>query len=477
MGAIDQLTIHVFQSETGNKEICEFDRFVVFPERSAERKSFYAELIVIGCERRIIDWKMRSDLSVPSVREIREWLEDYTDAIRDRPLPEYVSRGSDPATATHQLRPDDDGHSGSAKAVEDVLFDHRDVEGTPDDKDDNSQRSEHPMVIFEVPPALTDADVSEVLGRQHGELARLQQMHSIDALGWYVTFHQRAYQYGVHLPIKGVAFFAVHTLAELSIPLERKLEVAFHAILRHELFHFAADCMVANWEMAQSRERYWSVREELRNGAGYIELEEALANAYMLRGLRHPTRSLSKSGASGLVTKYTESQPPGYRDGPIHATSRTAYVDGCRRLSAHYWDAPNCDTDWGLDTFLFYPDAVKIDWRRCPVIVHDAEGILETLGIGLDLFKAIRAINDTPTFRKSLRKLNPKYAKLWKKCKSKLSKDVGLSSVGFQRWRKGGPDCYSVRLDGNYRVHLRFDRSADYWFAEAVGDHKSMGHG
>ena len=66
---------------------------------------------------------------------------------------------------------------------------------------------------------------------------------------------------------------------------------------------------------------------------------------------------------------------------------------------------------------------------------------------------------------------------LWERRKADLARSVSLSSLGFQRWKPGGADCYSVRVDGNYRAHLRRDSANGSWIAEAIGDHKSMGHG
>jgi len=142
---------------------------------------------------------------------------------------------------------------------------------------------------------------------------------------------------------------AVGTLGELPLPLERKIELAFHAILRHELFHFAADCMAANWELSLGMPVYWPAKAKLCNATNYIELEEALANAH------------------------------------------------------------SCE-----DTGIRIAD---------------------------------------------------------------LARSVQLNGLGFQKWKPGGPDSYSVNVDGNYRVHLRRDRSGYSWFAETIGDHKSMGHG
>jgi hypothetical protein len=55
-----------------------------------------------------------------------------------------------------------------------------------------------------------------------------------------------------------------------NFSLERRLEIAFHAILRHELFHFATDCMAANWELATNMPVYWYAKCEYRDKAGCL---------------------------------------------------------------------------------------------------------------------------------------------------------------------------------------------------------------
>ncbi|MDP7724169.1 hypothetical protein [Mycobacterium sp. TY814] len=152
---------------------------------------------------------------------------------------------------------------------------------------------------FGTPSTVTDADIWRILGEERfGALDALQQIRGIDALGWYMTFHQRSSQHGVHIPVEGVLWLVLNVFDKVRLPLARRIEIAFHAILRHEIFHFAADCMAANWELATGVEVYWSSRGH-QNALGHIELEEGLANAYMLRGFKHPSRLLVMSRVIG----------------------------------------------------------------------------------------------------------------------------------------------------------------------------------
>lgn len=126
---------------------------------------------------------------------------------------------------------------------------------------------------------------------------------------------------------------------------------------------------------------------------------------------------------------------------------------------------------------MFYPNPFQIDWRRCPILVDDEAGLLATLGIGIDFFETIVGIVESPSFSTSLPRLGREMVRAWDRRKADLARSVSLSGLGFQRWRPGGLNCYSVRLDGNFRVHLRLARAENVWIAGSVGDHKSIGHG
>jgi hypothetical protein len=292
----------------------------------------------------------------------------------------------------------------------------------------------------------------------------------------------------VHLPVEGLFALALGALREVPLPLERKLEIAYHAMLRHELFHFETDCMAANWELSLGKSVYWRVLDAQQEIEGYREgyknLEEGLANAYMLRGFRHADRLLRNArGTYRALKTFCELQPAGYCDGPRYAKSRATYIDGCRELSVSFQHAAVLyENAWpvpenALDTLIFYPRPFQINWRRCAILVHDRGGILQELGIGLAFFEAISGIFESPSFLKALNKLDRRIAAVWRKRKGDLARSVSLNSLQLQRWKLGGPGCYSVRVNSNYRAHLRHDPIKGSWTAEDIGDHKSMGHG
>lgn len=215
-------------------------------------------------------------------------------------------------------------------------------------------------------------------------------------------------------------------------------------------------------------------------------LEEGLANAYMLRGFKYPSRMLANSAGAYLALKwFCKHQPVGYKDAERYVKTRgqhgriDSFFDACCELSASYriaaspmWRPPD-----ELDPLLFYPDAVRVDWTRCPIIVLDERDLLDALGIEVAYFRTISEIEETAKFAGALEKLDKSVQKKWKASVHKLALSTALSGLGFQPWSIDGPDYYSVNVGGNYRAHLRYDRNESKWFAEAIGNHKEMGHG
>jgi len=346
---------------------------------------------------------------------------------------------------------------------------------------------DEPAVAFEVPPELTDSEVQHALGEDLALIQQLSQLRGLDAYGWYTTFHQKRYQWGIHIPIEGILAFALHAFAEVDLPVERKISLAYHAILRHELFHFNVDCMAANWELTTGAAVFWNAQEKYRNADGYMELEEALANAYMLRGFKHPPRALGNAaGAYKAAKAFCERQPAGYRDAMQYLKTRgsygglDSYFDACSELSVAYQHSSTplwSPLEQALDALIFYPDLIRIDWTRCPIFILDEHDLRGTLGIGVSYFHAICNIEETANFSRALRKLDRSIRKRWQTSVDKLAVSTTLSGLGFKPWKPVGPDWYSVNVGGNYRAHLRYDRSESRWFAEEIGNHKEMGHG
>jgi len=195
-----------------------------------------------------------------------------------------------------------------------------------------------PSIIFEVPPDLNDRVVEKQLAQNPGsDFEQLIKAHGIDALGWYFPFHYQIAQHGIYISSAGALSLALRVFRREysdnpSENLAKKLQYAAHAILRHESFHFAVECMAANWELAKGAACYIPATEKLRGKNGYIEDEEALANAYMIRGFRWINSTTRGARGTPLLRKFCAKQPPGYDRGPA-SVKGILYEGACRRLS------------------------------------------------------------------------------------------------------------------------------------------------
>lgn len=405
----------------------------------------------------------------PSVRQIRVALEEVDGALRYEPLPEESPEGIDPATELVVWTP---GPVASDQ--------HASLTEADQESDLGNRVGDEPAVIFEVPPSLTDLDIHQTLGQDGIEkINRLAEVRGLDALGWYVTFHQSRFQHGIHIPVEGLLWMTVRVFDNLPLPVDRKIELAFHTVLRHELFHFSTDCMIANWELASGHQVYWASRRS-KNADGYLPFEEGVANAYMLRGFKYPSRRLAKApGVLAALSDFCRRQPFGYDLGPDYAKTKAEFLRRCadnahdyHRVSAAPWHAPDA-----FDAIVMYPDVIRIDWTRCPIILQDQFDLRRRLGLDISLFRTLERIEETASFRRAHDKLDKPLRSLWAKRKLQLAQSTSLRSLDFKQWKPGGEDTYSVRLDGNYRAHLRRDRVQDVWYAMTIGNHKDMGHG
>jgi hypothetical protein len=126
---------------------------------------------------------------------------------------------------------------------------------------------------------------------------------------------------------------------------------------------------------------------------------------------------------------------------------------------------------------MLYPDPTRVDWSRCPIILTDDHNLLQQIGISIAYFQSVPEVFETAKFQRALVKLDRGLQQLWQMTKRDLARSTSLKSLDFKQWKKGGRDWYSVRVKGSFRAHLRYDRDRSAWFAEAIGDHKTMGHG
>src|SRR6202000_2973936 len=97
------------------------------------------------------------------------------------------------------------------------------------------------------------------------------------------------------------------------------------------------------------------------------------------------------------------------------------------------------DSEWTspetLDALIFYPDLIRIDWTRCPIIVLDEHGLQSALGIGISVFNTVESIEETEDFTRACAKLDRRLQKLWGLRKRDLARSTALKSLDFKQWK------------------------------------------
>lgn len=321
------------------------------------------------------------------------------------------------------------------------------------------------------------------LGNATDEVIRQSvQVHSgPDALGHYLSFHFRGAQWGATVKASGVAWLATRYFGGLSVDSASRARLAFHAILQHELFHFATDVAIAQAELSQ-RQAWYLPGGTARQNAGhsYSLREEMLANVWMLRAFRTALPGFRVRGKQAALKAFVELQPPGYRDALGLEAGR--WNEELHHLAYEYAEwAGEADTNpmlwgWGYEWPSHFPIRPRIDWRRCAIHYENDSERFGVPSEWLTFLTRLSVIDESEKFSKQLAKLESRYRQRWEATKMRAMTSL-TAGQDFKPWRKGGKDVWSMRIDDAFRVHLRRDRQADRWVALEVGDHKSMGHG
>lgn len=325
-------------------------------------------------------------------------------------------------------------------------------------------------------------ELCHVLDGNEGKLHQSIQLHGMDALGWYVSFHNSLSPWGIYIPVSGIVHLTKYAFGGLSATFATKAQLSFHAILNHELFHFANDYAIAQAELAHREPWYVPARSKFRGEIpDYCIEEEKLANAYMLSAFRTLKSELMVKGKQSALRSFVKKQPEGYRDAlsvrPPHwdrLLAKLAHRYGSSASkSAHHpliWDS-----NFGYDWSQHYPIIPRIDWRYCPI--HLVDDVVR-IGFPLECSKFITRINikETEKFQDILAKLAAPIQRAWERTKIKCRNCI-TSGMDFKKWPKGGPDCFSIRVNDGYRAHLNLEKESGNWFTIKIGTHKEMGHG
>ncbi|HEY7329761.1 MAG TPA: hypothetical protein VH592_19155 [Gemmataceae bacterium] len=308
----------------------------------------------------------------------------------------------------------------------------------------------------------------------------------IEALAWYVSFHDDQRAWGVYIPLSSLALMDELYLSNLRIGRDRRLNLAWSALLFHEQMHFAVDYACAWFELvlrAPTRREFMARFKGQLPFAGltpseaYLEIEEAAANAHMLRQLvRKESRQVMRT-IEGFVAR----QPPGYKEG-LRATSDASFAEATAETLRSYFAI------WAIEHRLDFGNP-KTDWLRllplddesagseCPVyVINDLDEIGMAAG-SLRLIQCISEIVETADFERQFRRQDAEVRSDWGRKKEEIK--IRLPSPPrFEKLKDWKPPTWSLRLRAGHRAHLRPpDPGMTAWRAVAIGNHKEMGHG
>jgi len=335
-----------------------------------------------------------------------------------------------------------------------------------------------PIIIVEFAPEI-EGDVSRPLlgAEEAAKIRALLPVTGIEALAWYVPFHQRAYQWGCYLSVSGILALC-DVLLPLGLAPSRRVELAVCALLRHEVTHFAVEYMAAQWELSLGKSCYWTARDRLKNPQGYISIEERLANAYMLRGFRFPSEVTRCAGSFDLLKQYTDLMPEGYRHGQYCVEAklfRAIMSDVTHDYVSCFPPATYQPRYTGLDLLAYFPSVTAIDVRYAPIFLVDDNKVWPISSFVIRLIPSIQQIDETLSFQKMLSKLGSSIERAWNETKRKLKSSTLLRGLDFKLWKEGD-DLYSVRVTASVRAHLQLIRPSARWLALKIGGHDAMGH-
>lgn len=409
-----------------------------------------------------------------TIRSMRSRLEHIPGALRDVP-PGEQRAGDEQGVPVYTL------HDANADEFEPGQWIFEADPRTMEEGSEEVERADNFELVFEWGPQSEEAMAS--LGNSADDVIRQSvQVHSgVDALGHYLTFHVRGAQWGATVKASGVAWMATRVFGSLNVDAETRARLAFHAILQHELFHFATDVAIAQAEISQREAWKMPAKESLlQAGIAYSECEEKLANAWMLRAFRTALPGYRVKGKQAALVEFVRRQPPGYRDALL--VGRRDWPRELQELVHEYasWAdrAHSNPLLWGngYDWACQFPMWPRIDWRDCAIHFEDDSRRFGAPAGWLTFLSRLSRIEESARFLRQLAKLDSQQQTKWDAAKLRATTALAAGR-DFKLWPKGGNDVWSMRISQNFRVHLQRDRVADRWIALEIGDHKSMGHG
>lgn len=222
---------------------------------------------------------------------------------------------------------------------------------------------------FPLSPTIFVEPYTEISERDE-ELEGEIRERGIEALAWYVSFHQSS-RWGIYFRTRGISYLSnLFRTKSNTNDVNERIKIAFDLLFYHEFFHFLTDIVSAHMEMVYKIALYNAYLKFLRSSAHQsLFIEEPLANAYVLR--RTPKRYHSR------IKNFFEIQPSPYTLFSDFA-SDIDFIKGKRKLGAviHFHNISEIvaqalnsfpDTDEPFWEFVFNVEPEKMFLPQIPI--------------------------------------------------------------------------------------------------------------
>jgi hypothetical protein len=241
--------------------------------------------------------------------------------------------------------------------------------------------------------------------------------------------------------------------------------LAYEFLREHERFHFKADLQTLMLESVTKSQLHSPIRHAFK-GRRSTFVEEALANRQAWDWSKKRGNAIED-----FAYDFMKLQPGAY-----------CRFDEPRLSLAAEWSANvldgNISPRVNRNDFSHWVETLPAGLQRaslCPEYFVRPAVLSDWLPSALVLPPVFTVTDDVEVTKR----LSTRYRNLreqWTKTKEKLIASRILRGLNFKPWPNDGMDCYSVRVDDNFRAHLKHLGGGN-WIAYILGSHKELGHG
>ena len=291
----------------------------------------------------------------------------------------------------------------------------------------------------------------------------------LDVLAFYksrrwIDDHPAKGYWGIFYLAPGIAYLA-EIIARYYPGFSDPHELALKFLRCHEFFHYRADVQTLLLEATLKKQLYGPVKNLFAGRPEYF-VEEALANRQCWDWAKQ-----SRVGLSEFASDLMSLQPREYArfdDNRLELASEWAGIvvdqqppgNGVRNDLQHWVEAA--------------PESL-LRSSLCPEwVIQPVE-----LSIWISPYRKLPPVDSIDESKKVKNLCSGPYSDKkakWDSTKDKLLTEPNLPGLQLKPWPNDGDNCYSVKIDRNFRAHLRY-KGNGRWLAYKLGTHKAMGHG